>query len=80
MQRLRIHAISGGRIGTGTLMVLAERLLTALVVVTALLAMLAIMGFNLTTSSPASASAHRHRLRRAEDARKSFWRNLRARR
>jgi MscS family membrane protein len=49
MQRLRIHAISGGRIGTGTLMVLAERLLTALVVVTALLAMLAIMGFNLTT-------------------------------
>jgi MscS family membrane protein len=49
MQRLRIHAISGGRIGTGTLMVLGERLLTALVVVVAILAILAIVGFNLTT-------------------------------
>ncbi|MGB8013710.1 MAG: mechanosensitive ion channel family protein [Terriglobales bacterium] len=49
MQRLRMHAISGGRIGTGTLMVLAERLLTALVVVAAILATLGIMGFNLTT-------------------------------
>ena len=49
MQRLRMHAISGGRIGTGTLMVLAERLLTALVAVAAVLAILAILGFNLTT-------------------------------
>ena len=49
MQRLRIHAINGGRIGTGTLMVLAERLLTALVVVAAVLAILWILGFNLTT-------------------------------
>jgi MscS family membrane protein len=49
MQRLRMHAISGGRIGTGTLMVLAERLLTAVVVVTAVLSVLAIVGFNLTT-------------------------------
>jgi MscS family membrane protein len=49
MQRLRIHAISAGRIGTGTLMVLADRLLRALVIITALLAILAIMGFNLTT-------------------------------
>jgi MscS family membrane protein len=49
MQRLRIRAISGGRIGTGTLMVLGERLLTALVVVLALLAILGILGFNLTT-------------------------------
>jgi len=49
MQRLRLHAISGGRIGTGTLMVLAERLLTAVVVVTAVLSVLAIVGFNLTT-------------------------------
>ena len=49
MQRLRNHAITGGRIGTGTLMVLAERLLTAVVVVTAILAILAILGFNLTT-------------------------------
>jgi MscS family membrane protein len=49
MQRLRIHAISAGRVGTGTLMVLADRLLRALVIVTSLLAILAIMGFNLTT-------------------------------
>jgi MscS family membrane protein len=49
MQRLRIHAISAGRAGTGTLMVLADRLLRALVVITALLSILAIMGFNLTT-------------------------------
>lgn len=49
MQRLRIHAISGGRIGTGTLMVLAERLLTALVVVVAALSVFGILGFNLTT-------------------------------
>jgi MscS family membrane protein len=49
LQRLRIHAISAGRVGTGTLMVLADRLLRALVVITALLSILAIMGFNLTT-------------------------------
>jgi MscS family membrane protein len=49
MQRVRIHAISAGRIGTGTLIVLAERLLTAVVVVTAVLSVLAIVGFNLTT-------------------------------
>ena len=49
MQRLRTRAISAGRTGTGTLMVLGERLLTALVVVVAVLAILGIMGFNLTT-------------------------------
>jgi MscS family membrane protein len=49
MQRLRVHAIGAGRIGTGTLMVLAERLLTALVVVASVLVILAILGFNLTT-------------------------------
>ena len=49
MQRLRIHAISAGRIGTGTLMVLGERLMVALVVIVAFLATLGILGFNLTT-------------------------------
>jgi MscS family membrane protein len=49
MQRLRIHAINAGRIGTGTLMVLGERLLAALVAIVAVLAVLGIMGFNLTT-------------------------------
>ena len=49
MQRLRTHAISAGRVGAGTLMVLGERLLTALVVIVAILATLGILGFNLTT-------------------------------
>jgi MscS family membrane protein len=49
MQRLRVHAVSAGRIGTGTLMVLGERLLSALVIIVAVLAILAILGFNLTT-------------------------------
>lgn len=49
MQRLRIHAISAGRIGTGTLIVLGERLLKALVVIVGVLAILEIVGFNLTT-------------------------------
>lgn len=49
MQKLRVRAISAGRTGTGTLMVLGERLLNALVIVVGLLAVLSIMGFNLTT-------------------------------
>ncbi|MGA9642321.1 MAG: mechanosensitive ion channel family protein [Terriglobales bacterium] len=49
MQRLRTHAIGMGRRGTGTLMVLGERLLSALVVVVAVLVILGIVGFNLTT-------------------------------
>jgi MscS family membrane protein len=49
MQRLRRHAISVGRTGTGTLMVLGERLLKAFVVIIALLAIFGILGFNLTT-------------------------------
>jgi MscS family membrane protein len=49
MQRLRAHAVSAGRIGTGTLMVLGERLLGALVVIVAILTAVGIMGFNLTT-------------------------------
>jgi MscS family membrane protein len=49
MQRLRVHAISLGRTGTGTLMVLGERLLKALVLIVAVLATLGILGFNLTT-------------------------------
>ena len=49
MQRLRIRAVSAGRIGTGTLIVLGERLLTALVVIVGVLATLGILGFNLTT-------------------------------
>jgi MscS family membrane protein len=49
MQRMRIDAISAGRTGTGTLMVLGERLVKAMVLIVALLATLGILGFNLTT-------------------------------
>jgi MscS family membrane protein len=49
MQRFRIHAISSGRTGTGTLMVLGQRLTTAFLLVAAVLATLGILGFNLTT-------------------------------
>lgn len=49
MQQLRVHAVAGGRIGTGTLIVLIERLLTAVLVACAILATLRIFGFNLTT-------------------------------
>lgn len=50
IHRLRAHAVSAGRTGTGTLMVLGERLATALVVIIAGLAILATLGFNLTTA------------------------------
>jgi len=49
MQRLRVHAVSAGRTGTGTLMVLGERLIKALVVIVAALAIMGALGFNLTT-------------------------------
>jgi MscS family membrane protein len=49
MQRLRIRAVNSGRTGTGTLMVLGQRLISAFVIIAAALTMLAILGFNLTT-------------------------------
>ena len=49
MQRLRTHAIAIGRLGTGTLMLLGERLLSAFLVMLGVLAILSILGFNLTT-------------------------------
>jgi MscS family membrane protein len=49
MQRLRTHAISAGRTGTGSLMVLGERLVKVLLLIAAVLATLGILGFNLTT-------------------------------
>ncbi len=49
LQRLRAHAVSAGRAGTGTLMVLGERLVKALVLIIAILAILGTLGFNLTT-------------------------------
>jgi len=49
MRRLRTRAIGAGRTGTGTLMVLGERLLKVIVAGIAVLVVLAILGFNLTT-------------------------------
>ncbi len=49
MQRLRTSAVLAGRTGTGTLMVLGERLIKAMVLIVAVLATLGIVGFNLTT-------------------------------
>jgi MscS family membrane protein len=49
MQRLRAHAIGAGRLGTGTLMLVGERLVKAMVVIAAALAILSRIGFNLTT-------------------------------
>jgi MscS family membrane protein len=49
MQRLRAHAVAIGRLGTGTLMLLGQRLLSAFLVIVGALAILAIVGFDLTT-------------------------------
>ncbi|HYU46928.1 MAG TPA: mechanosensitive ion channel family protein [Terriglobales bacterium] len=49
MQRLQTRAITAGRVGTGTLMVLGERLIKAFVMILAVLAILGRIGFNLTT-------------------------------
>lgn len=49
MQQFRMHAVSAGRTGTGTLMALGERLVRALVLIVAILAILGTIGFNLTT-------------------------------
>lgn len=49
MLRLRSHAIAVGRIGTGSLMVLGERLLKVVILSLAALAILGTFGFNLTT-------------------------------
>ena len=49
MQRLRAHAIGAGRTGTGSLMVLGERVLKVVIVAAGVLALLGTFGFNLTT-------------------------------
>ena len=49
LRRLRQHAIYGGRAGTGTLMLLGERMLKAVIFVTAVFAIFGTLGFNMTT-------------------------------
>ena len=50
MRRIRQHAIYAGRAGTGSLMLLGERILKALIFVFAVLAILSTLGFNMTTA------------------------------
>ena len=49
MQRFRTHSVVAGRTGTATLFLLGERLVKALVIGIAILSILGILGFNLTT-------------------------------
>jgi MscS family membrane protein len=49
MQRMQTRAISAGRLGTGTLMVLGDRLIKVMVLIAGALAILSSIGFNLTT-------------------------------
>jgi MscS family membrane protein len=50
MQRLRDRAIARGHTGTGSLVLLGQRVAKALVVIAAALAVLGVLGFNLTTA------------------------------
>jgi MscS family membrane protein len=49
MRSMRQRAVLSGRTGTGSLMILGERLLKAAIVVVAVFAILSTLGFNLTT-------------------------------
>ncbi|HXP17419.1 MAG TPA: mechanosensitive ion channel family protein [Terriglobales bacterium] len=49
MRSVRQRAVLSGRMGTGSLMILGERLLKAAIVVVAIFAILGTLGFNLTT-------------------------------
>jgi len=50
LQRVRIRALARGHSGTGSLMLLGERLVKALIFVTALFLIFGVLGFNLTTA------------------------------
>ena len=50
MRLLRTRAISTGRTGTGSLMILGERILKVLIVIGAIISVLGLLGFNLTTA------------------------------
>jgi MscS family membrane protein len=50
MQRVRSRALAHGHSGTGSLMLLGERMVKALVVLTALFFILSVLGFNMSTA------------------------------
>jgi MscS family membrane protein len=50
MQHFRNRAINAGRTGTGSLMILGERIFKALIIIGAVITVLGVLGFNLTTA------------------------------
>ena len=50
MQRVRLRALAAGRSGTGSLMVLGQRIVKAILVLVAVFGVLGSLGFNLTTA------------------------------
>jgi MscS family membrane protein len=50
LQRLRVRAVLAGRTGTGSLMLLGQRLLKAVIVIITVFAVLSVLGFNMTTA------------------------------
>jgi len=50
LHHFRNRAINAGRTGTGSLMILGERIFKALIIIGAVIAVLGVLGFNLTTA------------------------------
>jgi MscS family membrane protein len=50
LRRVRSRALSGGHVGTGSLMLLGERIIKAVIFVTGVFAVLGTLGFNMTTA------------------------------
>ncbi len=50
LHHFRDRAINAGRTGTGSLMILGERIFKALIIIGAVIAVLGVLGFNLTTA------------------------------
>jgi MscS family membrane protein len=50
LQRIRVRAVLAGRTGTGSLMLLGQRLFKAVIVIITVFAVLSVLGFNMTTA------------------------------
>ena len=68
LHRVRYRALALGHAGTGSLMLLGERILKAVIFMAGVLAVLGNLGFNMSTALAG--------LRCAEDYRESFWRRF----
>ena len=77
LQRVRNRALARGHSGTGSLMLLGERIIKAIVVVMALFLILGVLGFNLSTALAGVGNRHSGgRFRCTADHRESIWRRL----